>query len=32
VLRRCGFTLQYKGPGLHHGRQRELCRYLYTLK
>ena len=32
VLRRCGFTLQYKGPGLHHGRQRELCRYLYMLK
>lgn len=32
VLRRCGFARQYKGPGLHHGRQREICRYLYTLK
>lgn len=32
VLRRCGFAPQYKGPGLHHGRQREICRYLYTLK
>lgn len=32
VLRRCGFARQYKGPGLNHGRQREICRYLYTLK
>ena len=32
VLERCGFALQYKGPGRHHGATREICRYLYTVK
>ena len=32
VLERCGFRLQYRGPGLHHGVTREICRYLYELK
>jgi RimJ/RimL family protein N-acetyltransferase len=32
VLKRCGFALQYDGPGLHHGTTRAICRYLYQLE
>ena len=31
VLERCGFTLEYEGPGAWHGEQRAICRYVYRL-
>ena len=29
VLEKCGFVLEYKGPGDYQGEQKEICKYLY---
>lgn len=30
VMERCGFGLEYEGPGDYQGEQRTICRYTYT--
>ena len=30
VMEKCGFGLEYEGPGDYQGEQKAICRYTYT--